>query len=320
MSLYCRSGRLQSAKRDFTSPIQRDLLRVYDDLMRSCLIFGLLHVALWAAPPRPEYPEPQFEREQWQNLNGAWEFEFDDANAGLGADWAAGNRKFSRSITVPFCFESKASGIGDTSFHPWVWYRRELIIPDEWKGKQVLLHFGAVDYRAMVWVNGKLAGTHEGGNVPFAFNMTALLKAGPNAIVVRAEDPPVDRTIPRGKQYWEPKSHGIFYTRTSGIWQTVWMEPVSETHLQRVRITTTADGGVRFDATIERPEDGVEFRAAVMEGGKVVASGTSRGSSTAVSVQDPQPWLPQSPYLYEVVLELRRGDTIIDRVNSYFGF
>src|SRR5690349_1255963 len=111
--------------------------------MRLHLIPILYVAALWAAPPRPEYPEPQFQREQWLNLNGAWEFEFDDANAGLDADWAGGNRKFTRTITVPFCFESKAGGIGDTSFHPWAWYRRTLEIPQDWKGRHVLLHFGA---------------------------------------------------------------------------------------------------------------------------------------------------------------------------------
>src|SRR5688572_26725855 len=111
--------------------------------------------------PRPEYPQPQFQRAKWLNLNGTWEFEFDDKNVGMQEDWAAGTRKFSRNILVPFCFESKKSGIGDTSFHPWVWYRRAFTIPTDWKGQRVLLHFGAVDYRAKVWINGKAAGEHE---------------------------------------------------------------------------------------------------------------------------------------------------------------
>src|SRR5579862_1649547 len=205
---------------------------------RLTLIFVAGLSAAMAQPiPRPEFPQPQFEREQWLNLNGSWEFAFDDSNRGLAEDWAAAGKAFSRHITVPFCFESARSGIADTSFHPWVWYRRGVTVPPDWKGRRVLLHFGAVDYRAMVWVNGRLAGTHEGGNVPFAFDVTPLLKAGANTVTVRAEDPPTDRSIPRGKQYWEPKSRGIFYTRTSGIWQTVWMEPVAETHLERVRIT-----------------------------------------------------------------------------------
>ncbi|HET9321966.1 MAG TPA: glycoside hydrolase family 2, partial [Bryobacteraceae bacterium] len=112
--------------------------------------------------PRPEYPQPQFQREQWVNLNGPWEFEFDDHNRGLEEGWSAAGKNFSRRITVPFCFESARSGIGDTSFHPWVWYKRSLTIPEGWKSRRVLLHFGAVDYRAMVWVNGRFACRHEG--------------------------------------------------------------------------------------------------------------------------------------------------------------
>ena len=115
--------------------------------MRKAAVIFLACSGLYAAAiPRPEYPQPQFQRERWLSLNGAWEFEFDDANAGLDADWSAGTRKFSRNITVPYCFESRLSGIGDTSFHPWIWYRRSVTLPEEWKGQRVLLHFGAVDY------------------------------------------------------------------------------------------------------------------------------------------------------------------------------
>jgi beta-galactosidase/beta-glucuronidase len=292
--------------------------------MRVRFLLCFFSAVLWAAPPRPEFPEPQFQRELWQNLNGPWEFEFDDDNAGIDAGWPAGGHKFSRTITVPFCFESRLGGIADTSFHPWVWYRRSITIPDAWKGKRVLLHFGAVDYRAMVWVNGRLAGEHEGGNVPFAFDVTPLLKEGANTVTVRAEDPPTDRSIPRGKQYWEPKSRGIFYTRTSGIWQTVWMEPVADTHLERVRITPSLDGAVRFEASVVNPRAGVEFFALVRRGNNVVASGMARaGNSPAsanVTVNDPRLWSPQTPELYDVSLELRRGGTVIDHVNSYFGF
>ena len=288
------------------------------------LLAAALSLALRAALPRPEFPEPQFQRELWQNLNGTWDFDFDDANAGLNEDWASANRKFSRNITVPFCFESKSSGIGDTTFHPWVWYRRSLTIPDAWKGRHVLLHFGAVDYRAMVWINGRLAGTHEGGNVPFAFDITPLLKPGANSVTVRAEDPPTDRSIPRGKQYWEPKSRGIFYTRTSGIWQTVWIEPVSNTHLERVRITPAQDGMVRLEAFVAGPVQDVEFHAVVKHGRDTVAATSARvAGSPAVAafvINEPRLWSPQSPSLYDIAFELRRGSAVLDRVNSYFGF
>jgi beta-galactosidase/beta-glucuronidase len=292
--------------------------------MRVRFLLCFLSAVLWAATPRPEFPEPQFQRELWQNLNGPWEFEFDDNNAGIDAGWPAGGHKFSRTITVPFCFESRLGGIADTSFHPWVWYRRSITIPDAWKGKRVLLHFGAVDYRAMVWVNGRLAGEHEGGNVPFAFDITPLLKESANTVTVRAEDPPTDRSIPRGKQYWEPKSRGIFYTRTSGIWQTVWMEPVADTHLERVRITPSLDGAVRFEASVVNPRPDVEFHAIARRGNNAVASGTARAANSPaaanLTVNDPRLWSPQTPELYDVVLELSRGGAVIDRVNSYFGF
>jgi len=291
----------------------------------------LLCIPLLAAEdiPRPEYPQPQFQREQWMNLNGRWEFAFDDSNRGLEENWAAGAKKFDRGITVPFCFESSLSGIGDTSFHPWVWYRRAVTLPENWKGRRVLLHFGAVDYRAMVWINGHLAGQHTGGNTPFRLDITPLLKAGANSLTVRAEDPPTDRYIPRGKQYWEPKSRGIFYTRTTGIWQTVWLEATGESYLQQVRITPSNDGTVRFEARLAQPGQGlnsgeVEFRATVQRAKRTVASTTAPAqgprATALIAVPDPRLWSPADPQLYDVTFELRRGSAVLDRVSSYFGF
>ena len=186
--------------------------------------------------PRPEYPQPQFEREDWRNLNGIWDFEFDDWNTGLQENWASAERQFSQSIVVPFCFESAASGIGDPGEHPIVWYRRQFEIPEHWNKRRILLHFGAVDYRATVWVNGNLVGEHEGGHTPFRFDVGWCVKPGQNTVAVRVEDPPADRYIPRGKQHWQAKPENIFYTRTTGIWQTVWLEPVGESYIERVRI------------------------------------------------------------------------------------
>lgn len=286
--------------------------------------FAALSLSLAQEIPRPEYPQPQFQREQWVNLNGPWEFEFDDANRGLSEDWASGSKSFSRHITIPFCFESKRSGIGDTSFHPWAWYRRNVSIPGEWKGRRVLLHFGAVDYRAMVWLNGQFLGRHEGGNTPFQFDISRFLKSGSNTLTVRAEDPPADRYIPRGKQYWEPKSASIFYTRTSGIWQTVWLEATGESYLTRVRITPSLDGAVRFDARIARPAPGLEFTARVRYAGSDIAQSSARSDGSRASgvamVSDPKLWSTGRPQLYDVVFELRKGTAVLDRVTSYFGF
>jgi len=294
--------------------------------MRFQVLLTLAALSLAAAQeiPRPEYPQPQFQRADWVNLNGNWEFEFDDSNKGIDQDWAAGGTKFSRKIAVPFCFESSRSGIGDTSFHPWVWYRRSVTLPENWKGRRTLLHFGAVDYRATVWVNGRLAGRHEGGNTPFQFDITPLLKAGSNTLTVRAEDPPTDRYIPRGKQFWELKSRRIFYTRTTGIWQTVWLEAAGDSYLRGVRITPGMDGNVRFDARLARGASDLEFHAVVSAGGKPVASATGpvdgERSAIAAVVADPKLWSLEDPQLYDVTFELRRGGAVLDRVTSYFGF
>lgn len=274
--------------------------------------------------PRPEFPQPQFQRDQWVTLNGRWQFDFDDGDVGLKEDWAGGGRRLGREITVPFCFESRLSGIGDTSFHPWVWYRRTFTVPANWKDLRVLLKFGAVDYRAMVWVNGRLAGSHEGGHTPFAFDVTDLLNGATNTVTVRAEDPPTDRSIPRGKQYWEPKSRSIFYTRSSGIWQTVWLEGVGRSYLERVTITPEMNGTVRFEARVARAQGDLELHAAVTSGGQPVATGSGpvRGpvAVAGAAVSDPRVWSPGSPNLYDVTFELRQGTAVIDRVSSYFGF
>jgi beta-galactosidase/beta-glucuronidase len=275
-------------------------------------------------PPRAEYPQPQFERADWLTLNGPWQFEFDDRNTGLDQNWAAGTHAFSRTITVPFAFEARLSGIGDTSFHPWVWYRRTFSVPAAWKGRRVLLRFGAVDYHATVWVNGVKAGEHEGGHTPFSFDVTPMLTSGSNTITVRAFDPPTDRYIPRGKQYWEPQSRSIFYTRTSGIWQPVWIEATGDSSLDRVRITPSLDGTVRFEGRILRPQPDLELVARIRYRDREVATATGVAEgprvTVAAAVTNPRWWSVASPNLYDVTFELRRAGTTLDRVASYFGF
>jgi beta-galactosidase/beta-glucuronidase len=274
--------------------------------------------------PRPEYPQPQFERAEWLNLNGAWEFEFDDDNRGLDERWASG-KPFGRSILVPFCFESKLSGVGDRTFHPRAWYRRRFSIPESWGDRRVLLTFGAVDYKATVWVNGEFAGEHEGGHTPFRFDITHLAhREAENVITVRIEDPPDDRYLPRGKQHWSEKSASIFYTRTSGIWQTVWIEPVGQSYLDRVKIDANMDGAVTFSARLGNPDGDLQFYATVRHEGKVLASsmGVAMGPVAMASavIRDACQWSPDSPTLYDVTFELKSGGEVLDRVQSYFGF
>lgn len=274
--------------------------------------------------PRSEYPQPQFQREEWTTLNGRWEFEFDDANAGIKEDWPAAAKKFSRQITVPFSFETSASGIHDPSFHPYVWYRRTFDVPPSWREKRVLLNFGAVDYLARVWINGRFAGEHRGGNVPFRMEIGPLLKSGANSVVVRAEDQPRDLYMPRGKQFWKPKSEGIFYSRTTGIWQPVWLETAGASFLEKVRITPTNDGVVRFEAKIADSQPGLEFHAVLRQGEEVVSAAMGRAgedrAEAAAQVRDPKLWSPAEPNLYDVIFELRKNGRVLDRVRSYFGF
>ncbi len=298
----------------------------------ACLLGAFAMTSAPASPqevPRPEFPQPQFERHDWLTLNGPWELEFDDQNVGLDEGWAltgaAGGRparRFSRQITVPFACEWPMSGIGDTGFHPYVWYRRSVTMPAGWKGRRVLLKFGAVDYRAMVWVNGQMVGQHEGGQAPFAFDITPALTTGANTIVVRAEDPPTDRSIPRGKQFWEEKSRGIFYTRTTGIWQPVWLEAAGDSYLEsrtyppvkrwprgvrRERETPAARRRGCGDRQVREHHRGVSRRA---RGRAARTAGDHRRRARSSGPCE-------RPNLYDVTFEVRRGGTVLDRVQSY---
>ncbi len=274
--------------------------------------------------PRAEAPRPDFLRADWRSLNGVWDFEFDDPDTGRAERWFAGNRKFSRKITVPYCFQSKLSGIGDPSFHDVVWYRRVVQVPEAWSSKRVLLHFGAVDYEATVWVNGDFTGSHRGGHVSFSLDITDHLKSGANTIILRAWDPSTDRTIPRGKQYWKEKSEGIWYTRTTGIWQSVWMEPVEATHVKRLRITPNVDRSqVEIEAFLSRAVPGLKLRLAVKKDNAAQALAEVDVAQTRVAatlqIEGQQLWSPERPNLYDLTVEVVSAGRVVDRVDSYFG-
>ena len=175
--------------------------------------------------PRPEYPRPQFVRGEWLNLNGPWEFAFDDDNAGLEEGWHDG-RTLPARIVVPFPYQSEMSGINDKSVHAVVWYARTFDVPEAWRGRDLLLHFGAVDYRSTVWVNGHEVGHNQGGHVPFSFDIAPYVREGANRITLRVVDEQDERQ-PRGKQSSTGLPHDIDYYCTTGVWQTVWLEPVS---------------------------------------------------------------------------------------------
>jgi beta-galactosidase/beta-glucuronidase len=286
---------------------------------------AVLHAeALAQSVPRPEHPRPDFVRAGWQSLNGRWEFEFDDADRGVAERWFDGKKAFSRSIVVPYAFQSKMSGIGETAFHDVVWYRRTIEAPAA-RGERVLLKFGAVDYEATVWVNGDKVGTHRGGHVGFALDVTDAMRPGANTVVVRAWDPSTDRSLPRGKQFWEPKSEGIWYTRTTGIWQPVWLETASRTHVERLRITPDVDASrVTVEAIASRYESGTRLRvSAKLPNRQPVTSEIAVSNARPVAVlvlPDQELWWPGRPTLYDLTVELVGSDgKLLDRVESYFG-
>ena len=299
--------------------------------------------------PRPEYPRPQLRRQDWTNLNGEWSFAFDDPDAGLANGWQntdvatlrSNDSPFDRKITVPFCYQSKLSSIGDTAFHDIVWYARTFESPSL-GDERLLLHFGAVDYRAAVWVNGTQVVTHEGGHTPFSADVTHALAgdAGNNILVVRAEDPSRDVTIPRGKQYWKERSEGIFYTRTTGIWQTVWLEPINGSRIDSIRLTPDVDAGsIEVEVSIEGTEPEMSLRATVeFDGDQVLEDifsvrssliertlpllrrGDAPDTSHLADWPGPALWSPEHPNLYDLQLELLDpDDEVLDRVDSYFG-
>ena len=283
---------------------------------------------------RREYPRPQLVRNLWLNLNGKWSFAFDDSNIGIKEKWYK-TPSFNQEIEVPFAFQTKLSGIQDTGFHDYMWYHRTFRIPSEMEGKQIILHFGAVDYMAYVYVNGELAGTHEGGHTSFSFDITHLLNGGEESLTLRVYDPSTDETIPRGKQFWKEQSAGIWYTRTSGIWQTVWLEAVDETHIKNIRFTPDVDAG---DIEIEFEASGdycgkiaaidISFESQIIAQaeinlheaytkcrmnlfGKKIFRSNFHGASWT--------WSPEKPNLFDVNIQLKDNKQVLDDVQTYFG-
>ncbi|MFG6197624.1 glycoside hydrolase family 2 protein [Nonomuraea sp. JJY05] len=274
--------------------------------------------------PRPEYPRPQLVREDWLNLNGPWQFEIDAADSGL--ERGLRERELSGTITVPFAPESELSGLGHTDFMEAVWYRRTVTIPAAWAGRRTLLHFGAVDHDATVWVNGVEVARHRGGFSPFTADLSAVARPGEEiTIVVRARDP---RHGPqaRGKQSTRYQNFECLYTRTTGIWQTVWLEPVPEVHLRRPRITPdvgTSSFNVVVPLSGNRP--GSAVRVTVSDGDGVVATATARADvDLAPSVRLPlervRLWEPGDGFLYGVRIELLdAAGAVTDAADSYAG-
>ena len=265
--------------------------------------------------PRAEHPNPQFEREHWLCLNGTWEFCKDSGNSGADRKYFEPGADYPSEITVPFCPQSRLSGIGDTDFLSSVWYRRKVTVTADRLSGIVRLHIGACDYLTTVYVNGKRVGEHRGGYVSFWFDLTEYLSPGENTLVIHAEDNERDPLIPRGKQSEEYYSHGCDYTRTTGIWQTVWLEFLPCVHIESFRLFPDVGGSLTVQAKLC---GAATLKAAAFYEGKPVgeASVASPGGSEtfSISLSETHLWEPGCGRLYDLVLTY--GD---DSVKSYFG-
>ena len=277
--------------------------------------------------PRGEYPRPQFVRSDWLCLNGEWEFEIDSGDSGLERGLL--ERPLTRRIVVPFCPESPLSGVHHTDFMPAVWYRRTVNIPRAWAGWRILLHFQAVDYDCTVWVNGIAVGRHRGGFTPFTCDLTDAVTPGQEAIiVVRARDDNIPPQA-RGKQSQRYANYRCLYTRTTGIWQTVWLEPVPIPSLRRPRLTPdVANRLIRLDQPITNQRRGTHLRASLRDpGGSTITKASCAADSDftpRLDLRVPEDhyrlWSPRDPYLYAVDLQLIDSHgTVVDQAMSYAG-
>lgn len=286
--------------------------------------------------PRMEYPRPDFERESYLNLNGEWQFMYDDEDIGLKEQWYS-NKNFDRTIIVPYTYLCELSGVHEAEFHDVVWYQKEFSFDGFSLKDKILLHFGAVDYEADVWVNEKHLIHHVGGSVPFQIDISdVVVREGSNTITVRARDYSFDLGLPRGKQYWKPESEGIFYTRTVGIWQTVWIEAVSCNYIESARIHSDLDGKFAEmdfqlcgrDEKYLEVEISLDGHTLILDRIKDMNGRVKRkffldeAVTLDWNIQESWVWSPEKPILFDVKLAVfKEGkEEPEDSVRTYFAF
>ncbi len=288
--------------------------------------------------PRNEYPRPDFVREIFTCLNGEWDFAYDDSNMGLSGKWFRGPEGvFDKKITVPFTYLCELSGINNQDFHDIVWYRRKVTFERKTEGSRFILHFGAIDHEADIWINETHVSHHEGGNTPIEIDVTdAVSEGSDHYITVRAYDDSSDFEMTRGKQFWERQSKGIFYTRTVGIWQSVWLEEVPAVYLKRVRVTPDLDERmIDIDMYIEGARHATASVAISLKGKELltdtvkIENGRGRVKywlDSAITLdwhhQESWTWSPENPVLFDIEYRIKGADdtSVEDKVTGYFAF
>ena len=275
--------------------------------------------------PRPEYPRPQFQRDQWVNLNGEWSYQLDPVCTGLERNL---NRStgFEGKITVPFAPESKLSGVEHKEFIPCIWYQRDIEIPADWAGNDILLNFGAVYYASEVYIDGQFVNRHFGGSDSYSVDITGFVTPGKkHSLVVSASSNLRDRMQPAGKQSLQHGPFECMYTRNTGIWQTVWLEPVAKTGIKSVKIMPNiylGQAAMTFDMRRESRANTLAIEVKDADG-KVVAKSASpvtSGDVITLPIRKANLWSPENPYLYDVTFTLKDASgKVIDNVSSYFG-
>lgn len=287
------------------------------------LSFIFCTVSVWAGTPRPEYPRPQFERADWINLNGEWTYTFDFGATGLERGYV-NSTGFDGKIIVPFAPESRLSGVGYTDFINCIWYQRTIDIPAGWSDRNVMLNFGAVYYTAEVYIDGQFVERHFGGSSSFSCDISRFVKpGGSHSLVVLASSDLRSGRQTAGKQSLQYASHYCNYTRTTGIWQTVWMEAVAPEALARVQVTTDIDQQQLVIVPQFFRESGSTLRVTLYDGKKAVGTKevkASNNSIVVIPVRNPKLWSPGNPFLYGLTYQvIGRDGTVLDEVNSYAG-
>lgn len=272
----------------------------------------------WAEEINPEnvwsaYPRPILERDDWKNLNGLWDYSITNRGDTKPVD-------FQGKILVPFAIESSLSGVmKEVGSQKELWYKTSFQVPKEWGNKEILLHFGAVDWKAEVWINGVKIGSHSGGYTPFSFDVGPFIKEGNQDLIVKVWDPTNDGPQPRGKQVKNPE--GIWYTPVTGIWQTVWLEPVSKKHITSIKTVPNIDNAtVNILPLVEGAEHGDIVEVNVIEDNAIILTARAKvGLDLTISIENQNLWSPESPFLYGLELRLIDGGQVVDKVKSYFG-